>query len=264
MPTISPCPCGHARPQVPEGALPLLGQPVTHASQITLPPYSCHVATLHFYFPRPGAFRQATPSVTRGGRPAWLPAAPPPPLEVLPAPPAAAPGAAAGGGAAPFDWLSFVRRAPDAELLRYLREGDLSVAEPLSALSPRCAGAAFFGAAAAALAARGAFDPEVWKWAVRHGDEAALRQLLPTTDLVRGLGVPLATRLAESGAAAGDTGHLDWREFWPWVNAYCRPIPEEGERASGGLRDLSLWGFRGLLAWLEPAWHKATCRNAHK
>ena len=74
-----PHPPSSLLPQIPEGALPLAGHPVTHASQITLAPYSCDVATLQFYFPRPGTFKQPTPSVTRGGRPAWLPAAPPPP-----------------------------------------------------------------------------------------------------------------------------------------------------------------------------------------
>ena len=149
--------------------------------------------------------------------------------------------------AAPLDWASFARRAPDAELLRYLESGDLSLAAPLSAISPRCKDAAFFSAAAKALAARGAFDKGVWNWAVRHGDEAALRQLLPAMELVQNLGVPVVTPLVTTGDAAGDAGYADWREFWPWINAYCRPIPEEGEPRSAAMGPLSGDGpFRAL------------------
>ncbi|GBF98301.1 hypothetical protein Rsub_10964 [Raphidocelis subcapitata] len=226
--------------QIPSGALPLEGQPLSAASQITLPPYGCHVATLSFYFPRPGTFTAAPPSITRAGRPAWLPPAPPrPPLAVAAAAPAAAPGAAAGP-ASPFDWGAFLRSAPDPKVLSYLAEGDLSLAVPLSALSRRCRrDARFFSAAVAALSARGAFDPAVWAHALRHGDAAALRQLLPATPLARRLGALLPAvggALGAAGGAAGDAagdgtadapgdaGYLPHVEFWPWTNAYVRPV----------------------------------------
>ena len=63
-----------------------------------------------------------------------------------------------------------------------------------------------------------------------HSDAAGLAALLPTTELVRDLEVPLVTPLVTLGDAPGDVGHLDHTEFWPWVNAYCRPIPGAGAR----------------------------------
>jgi len=193
------------------------------------------------------------PSVTRSGLPAWLPAAPPAPLTVV------APGAAAlwssggdgGGGAAaaaavaPFDWPAFARRASDAELLRYLEAGDLSLARPLSAIGARCRDAAFFAAATGALSARGVFEREIWKWAVKHCDERALRQLLPTTDLIQSLGVPLVTPLVTTGDVVGDTGHLSHVEYWPWINAYCRPIPQAGGHG---------WVGGWVAGWVLGGW----------
>jgi hypothetical protein len=229
--------------QIPEGALPLEGKPPTLAHQITLGPYSCHVSTMHFYFPRPGTFAQPTPSVTRGGCAAWLPAAPPRPLTVQGPGEAAAPadGGVAARGAAPFDWKAFVRRAPPSEVLRYLETGDLSVADPLSLVTRHCGEAGFFSAAVAALSSRGVYDEDIWKWAVKHGHEAALRQLLPGTDLVRDLGVPLVAPLVTVGDVAGDAGYVRHLEYYPWVNSYCRPIPDEDG---------------------EPAWFATVCPHA--
>jgi hypothetical protein len=266
-------------PQIPNGALPLGGEPVVHVSQVVLPPHGCHVSTLLFYFPRPGSFAQPPPSVARGGRPAWLPAAPPPRLAVR----APGGGGADGGGApgaAAFDWAAFARAAAAERLAAFLRDGDLALAQPLEALGPRCADARAYRAVTGALGARGVFEPEVWKvrrrgggggrhawthtcgavepsagaestarlrpcrtelcalaarhtcpppqWAVVHGDAAGLAALLPATDLVRDLGVPLATPLVALGGVPGDPGWLGSTEFWPWVNAYCRPIPGDG------------------------------------
>jgi hypothetical protein len=152
--------------QIPTGALPLEGAPVTQISQITLPPHGCHISVLRFYFPAPGSFAAPAPSVSRAGRPAWLPAAPPPRLTVLaPTSAAAAGGAGAGGGPAarPFDWPAFARAAPLERLAEYLESGDLGLAAPLAALGPRCADGRVYRAAVRALGARCVFEPEIWK-----------------------------------------------------------------------------------------------------
>lgn len=130
--------------------------------------------------------------------------------------------------------------------------------------SAYCWDPAFFAAAITTLSSRHVFEPALWKWAVKHMHGPALKQLLPSTQLVQQLqrtGVPVAALLdnvfgtsscsdnSASGvcsssrgggggddvasSSSGDTSKsatddavLGCRhlEYWPWVNPYCRPI----------------------------------------
>jgi hypothetical protein len=112
-----------------------------------------------------------------------------------------------------------------SQILQYLNSGDLSRAR-LADLSPYCRDKAFFEAAVAELSHRHVFDHAVWKWAVAHMHEDALRQLLPMTGLGRraaSFGVVLRG-VSLLRLSAADVG-LKQLEYWPWVNPYCRPIP---------------------------------------
>lgn len=122
----------------------------------------------------------------------------------------------------------------------FVLAGDLTGAK-LSDASKFCKDPAFFSAAVAALSRRRVFAPAIWKWAVVHGDAAALKQYLPTTALIqrlqRNYSVPVC-RLLDSVFGTGSTTagsrraegrelcglELRHVEFWPWVNPYCRPI----------------------------------------
>lgn len=65
------------------------------------------------------------------------------------------------------------------EVLEYVESGDLARAQPAT-LAPRCRQRAFFAAATAALRARRCWCPELWRYALMHGDQQALAEFLPS------------------------------------------------------------------------------------
>eukprot|EP00879_Flechtneria_rotunda_P002126 GHRR01002308.1.p1 GENE.GHRR01002308.1~~GHRR01002308.1.p1 ORF type:complete len:2960 (+),score=1151.97 GHRR01002308.1:374-9253(+) len=214
--------------QVPQGALPLMGGPSTTSFSVSLQPHATQQFTSTFYFPEPGLYKQAPVSVTKRGRPAWLPASTPTLIHV-----AAAPVDNAGSvqqtstatAAAPFSWTKFIASASPSDVLNYLETGDLTAAR-LADLSPYCRDLRFYTAATSALSKRHVLDHGIWKWAVHHMDGQGLQQLLPLSQVAAKL---LQWKLPVSGVWLLQLSEVDaglWHlEYWPWVNPYCRPIP---------------------------------------
>mmetsp|Transcript_17791 Transcript_17791/g.53615 ORF Transcript_17791/g.53615 Transcript_17791/m.53615 type:complete len:2186 (+) Transcript_17791:298-6855(+) len=205
--------------QVPQGALPLEGLPPTWRTRVVIAPYATHTVELPFYFPHPGTLDTFPATAARDG--VLLAAAPvAPPLVVQrEAPPATAAG---------FDWAYLARTASDAEIVQYLREGDLARAE-LARVAGRCRRRSFFLDATAALRDRRTWDDAIWKWALLHGECRTLSEYLPVSTLTSHLRPPVHDPLL----------HLDARgytEYWPLVNRRAHALGDRAPIEDSGLR----------------------------
>lgn len=207
------------------------GDPVAYTTTITLQPFTSHHHTSTFYIPYRGLYVVPPVSVTKRGKPAWIPSARNPMLNVLEVRPPGMHTPSSGT----FEWAKFFRGASNALILEYLAGGDLSLAR-LDDLAPRCWDRTFFEAATQQLSARHVYVQSIWNWAAYHLCEKQLGELLCNSTLCRHLGVPVATPLLTLSARDVGYRHL---EYWPWVNPYIRPITR------GELRNTSFGGWRG-------------------
>lgn len=159
-----------------------------------------------------------SPSLTKRGKPAWVPPAALPAISVVPH---LTPGAQAGGQTTVFDWDAFHRRASNKQLLEWLRDGNLELV-CLSDINGRCKDAKFFKQLVDLLTQRKVFDQSILRWSIYHQDEAGLRLYLPGCELLGHLRVPLVTPVTHVVPSDVGQQHL---EYWPWVNPYSRPLP---------------------------------------
>ena len=169
--------------QIPEGAIALGRSQMTDGIPVTLTSYGTTSVETFFYFPISGSYHDYPVHAGRGN--VLLGAAEPTTLNVVEK--------ATIVDKTTWDWISQNAELP--ELLNYL-EGANVRELGLGAMAWRMANQPSFVAVTDALAARGVYPDELWKYAIRHKDALRAQRFLEGQEkLVQRVGAPFQSPL---------------------------------------------------------------------
>ncbi|BCU77801.1 hypothetical protein [Luteolibacter sp. LG18] len=189
--------------QIPAGAMPLKGLPVTLSKTVTLKPYGVANLDLAFYFPAAGSFTLYPLHVTEGET--VLAHAGKRTLEV----------AAEAAEADTTSWPVLARDGTAEQVLERLRRDNLHTLD-LHQILWRLQDKGFFTAATAVLRERLVFSPEIAAYGFKHRDVTAIREYLENSHTLTEVGGWLSSPLLD----VRPQEHLEFEslEFDPLVN----------------------------------------------
>jgi len=222
--------------QIPAGAIPLEGMPVTTSSTHELQPYGVLNLRLAFYFPMAGEFAlyplqvsEGDTILARGEGKILKASAEPPPVD-------------AGS------WPALARDATDEVVLVRLRTANLKATD-LKLIRWRLREPGFFHEAAKILRERLFYSSDVAAYALFHADVPAMRDAIENSPLADQLGEWLDSPLLNVRPLV----HRGWEtlEFDPLVNPRAHRFADK-ERLTHADASSHYQDFLELLAW-KPA-----------
>lgn len=151
--------------QIPEGALPLRKTQRTFGRDVRLSPHDTSAFESFFYFPAPGTFAHYPAHVSEKGEVVAF--AEPRTLEVV----------TQRTTEDTTSWEYVSQQGSSEQVWDYLAGANLYRID-LTRMAWRLSDPRFFQKAVEALGDRHVFSPTVWSYALRHGDAAAVRDLL--------------------------------------------------------------------------------------
>ncbi|WP_367872344.1 hypothetical protein [Luteolibacter sp. Populi] len=189
--------------QIPAGAIPLAGKPVTTSETYELKPYGVQNLELAFYFPQAGEYplyplqvSEGDTVLARGAGRVLKVAAEPPPADA-------------------DSWPELARDATDESVLARLKTANLRTLD-LKLIRWRLHDRTFFDEASRILRERLHYSADVATYGLFHGEVAAVRELIENSSLAERLGEWLDSPLIQVRPLV----HRGWEtlEFDPLVN----------------------------------------------
>ncbi|MFD0893980.1 hypothetical protein KBB96_11195 [Luteolibacter ambystomatis] len=222
--------------QIPAGAMPLKGLPVTLSKTVTLKPYGVENLEMAFYFPAPGAFTLYPLHVTEGDT--VLAHTEARKLQVDAE--AAAPDTAS--------WPVLARDGTNEQVLERLRRDNLHTLD-LDEILWRLQDKAFFTTVTALLRERLVFSMGVSAYGFKHRDAIAIRECLENSEMTGKSGGWLTSPLLDIRPQV----HLDFEtlEFDPLVNRRAHRFAENPRLSNQEAAEFQEKQL-DLLAW-KPA-----------
>ncbi|MGC4017211.1 MAG: STN domain-containing protein [Luteolibacter sp.] len=222
--------------QIPAGAMPLKGLPVTLSKTVTLKPYGVASLDLAFYFPAAGSFTLYPLHVTEGDT--VLAHAAERKLQVD------------AEAAAPDlqSWPVLARDGTNEQVLERLRRDNLHTLD-LDAILWRLQDKAFFTTVTTLLRERLVFSPSISAYGFKHRDVAAMREFLENSEWTKQTGSWLDSPLLDIRPQT----HLDFEtlEFDPLANPRAHKFGENPRLSNSEAVDFQE-KVLDLLAW-KPA-----------
>jgi hypothetical protein len=170
--------------QIPAGAIPLSGQPVTLAKTVVIEPYGVEKLDLAFYFPAPGTFPLYPLHVAEGDTILAHTA----PRQIVVGSSAPAPDGTS--------WPSLARDGTNEAILAKLRTANLDELD-LSLIRWRLHDRSFFEAVDSLLQERLHFDSSIAAYGFLHGNISSMRNFLESTTLRTEFGEWLDSQLLD-------------------------------------------------------------------
>lgn len=222
--------------QIPAGAMPLKGLPVTLSKTVTLKPYGVANLDMAFYFPAPGSFSLYPLHVTEEDTVLAHTAARKLQVDAE----AAAPDTAS--------WPVLARDGTSEQVLERLRKDNLHNLD-LDEILWRLQDKAFFTAVTSLLRERLIFSPTVSAYGFKHRDATAIRDYLENSDMIGEAGSWLTSPLLDIRPQT----HLDFEtlEFDPLVNRRAHRFGENPRLSNQEATEFQEKQL-DLLAW-KPA-----------
>jgi hypothetical protein len=232
--------------QIPRGAIPVATGSATRTIHLYLEAYGTATHEYSFYFPAPGRFVHYPAHVARKGELlAWAPAAT---YDVAREPSALD----------PTSWRHLAQRGTLDQVVAFLATANLGRID-LDAIAWRMRDGKWFAQVTAAIAARAAFAPTLWAYALYHRDGARLAEWLAhEDDWLRGAG------RFDGGPVAVDEAERGWHEhleYAPLINARAHRLGARARILNAGLAG----EYRDALEWIaqRPATDRDRARAAH-
>jgi len=196
--------------QIPEGAIPVGGDPATRGLDLRLEPLESGRHLLAFYVPRPGDVAMYPAHVSRDGR--FVAAAEPRTLHVVAEP----------AGVDEASWAHVSQSGTLEQVLAFLEDaGPARLDLPRIAWRMRDRDA--FDRVLGALRARHVFDRTLWGYALHHEDARATAELLEMeSDFLARCGPALDSPLVTIDPV--ERGLYEHVEFAPFVNERAHPF----------------------------------------
>ncbi|MFO0848489.1 MAG: hypothetical protein U0871_08030 [Gemmataceae bacterium] len=196
--------------QIPTGAVPVAGGQPTRSVLLSLNPYQTQTVDTLFYFPKPGRFAQFPAHVAKNET--LVAAANPATFEVVATPSKLDTGS--------WDYVS--QNGTSEEVLAFLDRENVHALN-LDRIAFRLKDRGFFEKVTALLAARHAYSPTLWSYALLHNDAAVARQyLLHNDQLANETGGPLSSPLLTVNPV--DRFTYEHLEYKPLVNARAHAL----------------------------------------
>jgi hypothetical protein len=196
--------------QIPTGSVPVAGGQPTRSVLLTLNPYQTQTVDTLFYFPKPGRFAQFPAHVAKNDQ--LVAAANPATFDVVATPSKPDTGS--------WDYVS--QNGSAEEVLSFLDRENVHALN-LDRIAFRLRDRGFFEKVTALLAARHAYNPTVWSYALLHDATAVARQyLLHNDQLAAEAGGPLSSPLLTVDPV--DRFTYEHLEYKPLVNARAHAL----------------------------------------
>jgi hypothetical protein len=198
--------------QIPAGAIPLAGQPVTLAKTVVIEPYGVEKLDLAFYFPAPGTFPLYPLHVAEGDTILAHTA----PRQIVVGSSTPAPDGTS--------WPALARDGTNDAILAKLRSVNLDELD-LSLIRWRLHDRAFFEAVDSLLQERLHFDSSIAAYGFLHGNVPSMRNFLESTNLRAEFGEWLDSQLLDIRPAT----HRDFvfLEFDALINPRAHRVNDE-------------------------------------
>merc|ERR1719204_1019059 len=207
-------------PQIPTGSVPVMSGFRTKNQIVILKPYQTTKVEYFFYFPIPGDFVQYPAHVNKNG-------------VVL------------GFGRDPVEikvvdpneivdttsWDYFANRAPNADVLAYLKSSPELSQKDLSKIAWRMQDERFFIDATRVLRERQMYNEQIWSWALKHFNPTELEEYLNMNKTFQGMVAPSFTSSTLGCYDPVESRDFQYVEFWNAVNA---TVGTSKERACSG------------------------------
>ena len=232
--------------QIPRGAIPVATGTATRTIHLYLEAYGTATHEYSFYFAAPGRFVHYPAHVARKGELlAWAPAAT---YDVAREPSALD----------PTSWRHLAQRGTLDQVVAFLATANLGRID-LDAIAWRMRDGKWFTQVTAAIAARAAFAPTLWAYALYHRDGVRLAEWLAhQDDWLRGAG------RFDGGPVGVDEAERGWHEhleYAPLINARAHRLGARARILNAGLSG----EYRDALEWIaqRPATDRDRARAAH-
>jgi len=201
--------------QIPRGALPVSSGFFTKGVHIPLESYDTHSFEFAFYFPAPGEYPHFPVHVAKNEE--MIASAPATSCKVV--------ARLSKVDKTSWPWIS--QNAEPGEVLEFLRENNVDRLD-LDKIAWRMADKALFRKVLSLLAERHVYHQALWAYALKHGDEGALREYLRHEDgFLRRCGSWLRCPLVDLEPEA--RGWYEHLEYAPLVNARAHSLGGENK-----------------------------------
>merc|ERR1719204_3014238 len=210
--------------QIPTGSVPVRSGFRTKNQIVTLQPYQTTKVEYFFYFPIPGDFVQYPAHVNKNG-------------VVL------------GFGRDPVEikvvdpneivdtssWDYFANRAPNADVLGYLKSSPELAKKDLSKIAWRMQDERFFLDATRVLRERQMFNEKIWSWSLKHFNPAELEEYLNMNSAFKAMVSPSFLNGSLGCYDPVESRDFQYVEFWTAVNSTVGTMKERA--CAGGVEN---------------------------